>query len=68
MNTTCSACPFCGHTTIRIDTTDQSGATQFYAFCLGCACEGPWANSLGSAVRLWNQRVDDSGKVTRKSA
>ena len=59
-------CPFCGHTgpvpdkKMRdgyADYPDDPDAFAHFIRCVGCATEGPWHKSAGSAVRAWNMRA-----------
>ena len=56
-------CPFCGgkarlQATLRDGhTPGEDGAWAYHLRCQSCACEGPWAKSVGWATRLWNMRA-----------
>ncbi len=49
-------CPFCGGEPIKTSAVADGGEARFFVTCRSCACQGPWAKTLGNALKYWNMR------------
>ena len=55
---TLKPCPFCKGNDISV-----YGASVYWAECGDCFCEGPVCKTEKEAIKAWNTRAEDNGKV-----
>ena len=53
-------CPFCGGEGACNKDSDRKGF-QFYAFCSSCFCMTDYQSSQETAIKIWNERIDETG-------
>jgi len=49
-------CPFCGGTSMYMDSIGLDGAVEYFICCRDCYCEGPTGAIPLMAREWWNER------------